>query len=60
MPREPLPICGDHPKGFHLTLAGRACDICGRMTNSIYVMCGWCAEERGVCVLDGNTIERVE
>ncbi len=54
-----MPLCGKHPAELALTLAGRDCKICGRMTNSVYVMCGWCAQERGVCVLDGNPIERV-
>jgi hypothetical protein len=54
MGREPMPLCDDHPKRFGLTVAAMDCPVCGRETNSVYVMCGWCAQDRGVCVVDGN------
>jgi hypothetical protein len=52
--REPFPLCGDHPATFGVAQMLGRCQQCGGETNAAYVMCGWCAEERGVCVLDGN------
>jgi hypothetical protein len=52
--KEPFPLCGDHPASFGVSLMLGRCRECFCDTNAAYVMCGWCAQERRVCVLDGN------
>lgn len=54
-PREPFPICNNHPSAFGVAQTLGRCAECGGETNGAYVMCGWCAQERRVCVLDGDT-----
>jgi hypothetical protein len=57
--REPMPLCGEHGEAG-ISLMGGKCEQCGRDTNAVYVMCGWCAVERNVCVLDGKPMPPVE
>jgi hypothetical protein len=54
-----MPLCGEHGEAG-ISLMGGKCEQCGRDTNAVYVMCGWCAVERNVCVLDGKPMPPVE
>jgi hypothetical protein len=49
--REPESLCEAHSGPRRLPAA--SCQICRRRTNAQWLMCGWCASERGVCSMCG-------
>jgi hypothetical protein len=57
MEQEPMPLCSEHPRELAITVAAKRCPECRRTTNSAFVMCGFCATERGICVLDGHSTD---
>jgi hypothetical protein len=54
---EPLPQCGLEPSGgFFLQDVPAPCQRCGQETRRGLVVCGWCAEAVGICVLCGGDL----
>ena len=53
---EPMPLCGMHPELIQVQSVGGPCQRCQRPTYRSYVVCGWCGEEQGTCVLCGGDL----
>jgi hypothetical protein len=55
--QEPLPLCGvEGPGDLVLQDAAAPCQRCREMTYRGLVVCGWCAEDVGICVLCGGDL----
>lgn len=54
---EPLPLCGLEPsEALLLQDVAAPCQRCRRETRRELVVCGWCAEEVGICVVCGGDL----
>lgn len=54
---EPLPSCGLEPEGdVVLQEVGAPCRRCRGTTWRGLVVCGWCAEDVGICVFCGGDL----